>query len=732
MHCEGPDLLPSEEERAPGDFTYEVAVSHYQVNDGVAVITLDNPPINAMALALRRRLADAIHAVQADPAVRAIVITGAGRGFSGGGDITEFDLPAISQVPLPAELLTLIESGSKPVVAALHGMALGGGLELALACHARVAHAQTKVGLPEVQLGLVPGAGGTQRLPRLVGPELALNMIAYGKTREAHSLRDSGLFDLLTDEPPLGAAVTLARDLAARCAEGGALRRTSKLLLQMPNAQAFFAFARATVKAQSQGMPAPSACVDAVENSVTQPFKEGLRREMESFTRLRVTPEFAGLRHAFLAERKAAEIRGLPSDVMPRTVERVVVIGAGTMGTGIAMSLANAGLPVTLLEREQPALARGLATVREHYEADLKKGRLTRQQFEQRLGLIHGALGFDAVRDADLVIEAVFEDLEVKRQVFEQIDAIARPGTVLATNTSMLDVDRIAAFTRRPQDVLGLHFFSPAHVMKLLEIVRGACTSADVLATAMALARRIGKIAVVSGVCEGFIGNRMFESYLMQAGLLLDEGAWPQQVDRAIEKWGMSMGPFRVCDLAGNDLSAKIRQQRLARTPELVYSRTFDAVVELGRYGQKVGRGWYDYMPGQRAPLPSDEVNAAIVAESQRLGLQRRAISDEEIADRLVLALVNEGAKILEEGIAHQASDIDVVYAAGYGFPRWRGGPMFAADRRGLADVITTMGRVSRRPDYQRGADFWQPAELLCRLAERGDSFGTLNHSEHL
>ncbi|WP_042444409.1 FAD-dependent oxidoreductase [Azospirillum sp. B510] len=704
-------------------------MSDYHLNEGVAVITLDHPPVNALALALRTRLGAALHAALRDVSVRAIVLAGAGRGFCGGGDITEFDLPAVCQEPTPATLFSLIENSPKPVVAALHGMALGGGLELALACHARVAEARTQVGLPEVHLGLVPGAGGTQRLPRLVGFELALNLIVQGRTQPAQSLRDSGLFDRLTDGSPVEAAVevamALAGELAVPNAADGMLRRTGALTPRLANAQAFFAFARATVQSRFRGLPAPVACVDCVEKAATLPFHEGLAFEHDCFTRLRGTAEFAGLRHAFLAERRAADIRGLPDGIKPRPVKTVAVIGAGTMGGGIAMSLANAGLAVTLIEREQEALDRGLAIIRQTCESALRKGRLTAEEAAGRLDLIKGCVGYDPVRQADLVIEAVFEDLEVKRQVFEQIDAVARAGTVLATNTSMLDLDRIAGFTRRPQDVLGLHFFSPAHVMKLLEVVRGAATAPDVLATAIALARRIGKTSVVSGVCEGFIGNRILQPYLYQAGRLLDEGALPHQVDQAIERWGMAMGPFRVSDLAGNDLGAGIRAQVMANRPELAFSGSFDAVVAMGRFGQKSGRGWYDYSASQRGPQPSMEVNAAVVAESGRLGLRRRTIADEEIIDRLLLALVNEGAKVLGDGIAQRASDIDVVYTAGYGFPRWRGGPMFAADRRGLADILGTMRRFAEAAPDPQDASFWQPAPLLRRLADRGRSFGT-------
>jgi 3-hydroxyacyl-CoA dehydrogenase len=705
-------------------------VSHYQLSDGVAVIALDHPPVNALALPLRRKLAGALLAALDDAAVYAVVITGTSRGFSAGGDITEFDLPAVTEEPTLHTVFSRIEASPKPVVAALHAMAVGGGLELAMACHARVAHAHTQVGLPEVHLGLVPGAGGTQRLPRLVGLEQAFNLIVQGQMLPAHTLRDSGLFDVVTEGDALTAGTILAAELAGHVRAGRPLKRTGALRVQMPNAEAFLSFGRAAVKARARDLPAPLACVDCLELAVTVPFEEGLIRERETVARLCTTAQFAGLRHAFLAERRASQVPGLHADTKTRPIEQAAVIGAGTMGAGIAMSLANAGIPITMIEREQGALDRGLHTVRQHYESALKKGQLTAEQFERRLALIQGALNYEGVRKADLVIEAVFENKSVKHKVFEQLDALAQPGAILATNTSMLDVNEIARATRRPRDVLGLHFFSPAHVMKLLEVVRGERTAPEVVATALALARRIGKIAVVSGVCEGFIGNRMLQPYLTQAGLLLDEGALPSQVDRAIENWGMAMGPFRVCDLAGNDLGAEIRNQRLDRHPDLVHSRTLNAVVAMGRYGQKVGRGWYDYLPGQRAPHPSEEVNAAIVAESSRLGLRRRMISDEEVVERLLLALINEGARILEEGIALRASDIDVVYVAGYGFPRWRGGPMFSADRRGLHDVLATMQRLTRGPSYQRRELVWQPADLLCRLAENGQSFSSLTQSE--
>tara|TARA_R110001583_G_scaffold194676_1_gene366233 strand:+ start:34676 stop:36787 length:2112 start_codon:yes stop_codon:yes gene_type:complete len=693
-------------------------MSLYQVTDGVAVITLDRPPLNTLGLPLRRHLANALFAAQSDSQVNAIVLKGAGRGFSAGGDITEFDQPDCDQEPSPRALHDHIEASHKPVVAALHGMALGGGLELALACHARVAHSTTQVGLPEVHLGLVPGAGGTQRLPRLTGPEKALNMILSGRTFHADTLAESGLFDAVTTDDVEAQAITLAITLAT----AGTISRTGEQPCNMDNAQAFFAYARSTLRLQPGASTAPLDCVDCVEAATLKSFHRGQEQESNTFRNLRNSPQFEGLRHVFLAERKALTPPGKAQQVKPLPLNTTAVIGGGTMGTGIAMAMANAGIPVVLVERDDTALARALTTIRDHYEGSAKRGKLSAEKAAANTALISGATDYSAVSDCDLIIEAVFEDIAVKCQVFERLDAIAKPEAILATNTSMLDVNRIAQFTRRPQSVVGLHFFSPAHIMKLLEIVQGDLTSAKVMATALALGKKIGKTSVVSGVCEGFIGNRMLQPYLMQAGMLLDEGALPQQIDSAIEKWGMAMGPFRMCDMAGNDLGGKIREQHLVNHPQLVYSRCFIEVEAMGRFGQKVGRGWYDYIPGQRAPGPSEEVNAAVIAESARLGLQRRFISDEEIVGRLLLALVNEGARILEEGIAQRASDIDVVYTAGYGFPSWRGGPMFQAQQRGLVDVLTNMSRFANGPTYQKADVFWSPAPLLSRLAANGES----------
>jgi 3-hydroxyacyl-CoA dehydrogenase len=697
-------------------------VPQYQLTGSVAVIALEHPPLNTLSLPLRAALFEALLEARQDPAVQAIVLKGDGRGFSAGGDVTEFDGPAIHQEPQLNPLFALIEDGPKPVIAAVHGMAIGGGLELAMACHARVAALDAQVGLPEVTLGMLPGAGGTQRLPRLVGLELAFNLITQGKVQPARKLRDSGLFNLLVDGDPLPEAIELAADLARRIQAGEKLPRTCDLPVQMENAQAFLAYGRATVKSRSRDLPAPAACVDCLEYAATLPFREGLAREHEAVSRLVATPQFAGLRHAFLAERRAAQPPESISGVRARPVGKAAVVGAGTMGAGISMCLANAGIPVVLVERAREPLDRALLGIAQNYEASVKKGQLSAEQATQRIALVRGAVDLAEAADAELFIEAIFEDMEAKRSVFQRLDAVARPGAVLATNTSMLDVDEIARCTRRPQDVLGLHFFSPAHIMKLLEVVRAAATAPDVLATGLELAKRLGKTVVVSGVCEGFIGNRMLQPYLIQAGFLLDEGALPEQVDRAMEAWGMAMGPFRMCDMAGNDLGGHIRDQRLAKNPGLVYSGTAAAIEKLGRLGTKVSKGWYDYIPGERSPKPSAEVRAAILAESARLGLERRAIGDGEIVERLVLSLANEGARLLEEGIAARASDIDVAYLAGYGFPRWRGGPLFYAERRGLKHVLATMRRLETAPGYQKPAEFWRPATLLAQAASSGKS----------
>jgi 3-hydroxyacyl-CoA dehydrogenase len=692
----------------------------YEVRDGVAVITLNNPPVNGLGFATRRGIADGVERANADAAVKAIVITGAGRAFSGGADIREFGTPkAIAEPNLPS-LWKLFEASGKPIVAALHTVAMGGGLELALACHYRVAAPGTNVALPEVKLGLVPGAGGTQRLPRVLGVETALNMIVKGDPVKAEVLAavpGQALFDRIVEGPLLDGAVAFANEVADR----RSLPRVRDRPLSHPNADAYFQFARNTVKAMAPHFPAPVRCVDCVEQATRRRFDDGLTYEREAFLALMLTPECKALRHAFFAERAAGKIPDVPDDTPLRKVDKVAVIGAGTMGGGIAMNFLNAGIPVTILETKQEAMDRGLATIRKNYESQVKKGKLKSDVYAQRLALLTPTLSYDDIRDADLVIEAVFEEMGVKEQVFRTLDEVMKPGAILASNTSTLDLDRIASFTKRPQDVVGMHFFSPANVMKLLEVVRGEHTAKDVLATVMALAKKIRKTAVVSGVCDGFIGNRMIEQYSRQAGFLLEEGATPAQVDRAIEKFGFAMGPFRMGDLAGNDIGWAIRKRRYVEKPDMRYSRTADLLCEQGRYGQKTGAGWYDYPNGSRKAVPSAAVEQMIAEHRAALGITPRKISDEEIVQRLVFALVNEGAKILDEGIASKASDIDMVYLTGYGFPLWRGGPMNYADTVGLFNVVQSMKRFAANPHDD--AESWVPAPLLARLAAESRSF---------
>lgn len=696
-----------------------------EVRDTVAVITLDNPPVNGLGLETRRGIAAGIEQAQADDSVVAIVITGAGRAFSGGADIREFGSPQAVAEPNLLSLIKLLDTCSKPVVAALHGTAMGGGLELALGCHYRVAAAGTNVALPEVKIGLIPGAGGTQRLPRVLGVETALNMIVSGEPVKAELLAaqpGQKLFDVIAESDLVASAIALAKTKAAEhVASKGPMPRVRDLKVSHPNADAYFQFSRNMIAGMAKNFPAPLKCVDAVEAAVKRRFDEAMVYEREIFTNLMFTPECKALRHAFFGERAASKIPDVPENTPQRTIASVAVIGAGTMGGGISMNFLNAGIPVTMLEMKQEALDRGVATIRKNYEAQVKKGKLKQDKLDARMALLSTTLAYDAIKNADLVIEAVFEEMGVKEKVFTTLDEVMKPGAILASNTSTLDVNKIASFTKRPQDVVGMHFFSPANVMKLLEVVRGEHTGKDVLATVMAVAKKIRKTAVVSGVCDGFIGNRMIEQYSRQAGFLLEEGCTPQQVDKAVEKFGFAMGPFRMGDLAGNDIGWAIRKRRYVEQPEMRYSATADLLCEMGRYGQKTGAGWYDYKPGKRDAIPNAEVVAMIEAHRAKLGVAPRRISDEEIVHRLVYSLVNEGAKILEEGIASKASDIDMVYLTGYGFPLFRGGPMCYADQQGLFNVVQAMKGFARNPLDDAG--FWAPAPLLARLAAEGKSF---------
>ncbi|MDB5854214.1 MAG: 3-hydroxyacyl-CoA dehydrogenase [Herminiimonas sp.] len=689
--------------------------AEYQVNGDVAVITLNNPPVNGLGHATRTAIVSGVMKAIDDPAVKAIVITGAGRAFSGGADIKEFNSPKALAEPTLHTVINVVENASKPVIAAIHSVAMGGGLELALGCHYRVASAGAQIALPEVKLGILPGAGGTQRLPRVVGLEMALNMIVSGTPVASEKLLKTRLFDQLVDGDLNEGALAFARKVAAV----RPLPKVRDLKVDYPNYEAFLQFSRNTVKAMAGPFPAPLKCVEAVAASVTMKFDEGLKFERELFLDLVQTPESKALRHAFFAERAAGKIPDVPEGTPMRDIKSVAVIGAGTMGGGIAMNFANAGIPVKILEMKQEALEKGLGTIRKNYENTMKKGKLTQDKFEQRVGLITGTMSYDDIAQADIVIEAVFEDMGVKESVFRKLDEVMKPGAILASNTSTLDVDKIAGFTKRPQDVIGTHFFSPANVMKLLEIVRGAKTGKDVLATTMALSKKIKKTGVVSGVCDGFIGNRMIEQYSRQAGFLLEEGALPEQVDKAVEKFGFAMGPFRMGDLAGNDIGWYIRKRRYVEKPQVTYSKTADLLCEMGRYGQKTGAGWYDYKAGDRKPYPSQLVNDMIIKHSADIGVERRKISDQEIVERLVFALVNEGAQILEEGIAMRASDIDMVYLTGYGFPVFRGGPMFYADSVGLTNVVMAMQKYAKG----RHGEAWKPAPLLAKLAAEGKTF---------
>ena len=692
----------------------------YEVRGEIAVITLNNPPVNGLGFETRRATAEGIARAEADAAVQAVVITGAGKAFSGGADIREFGSPKAMAEPNLLSLIAVVENCSKPVVAAIHSVCMGGGLELALGCHYRVAAPGAKIALPEVKLGLLPGAGGTQRLPRALGVEPALNMIVSGEPVASELLAQvpgQKLFQKIIEGDLLAGAIAFAQEVAAV----RPLPKVRELKARHAESQAYFQFARNMVGAQSRNFPAPLRCLEAVAAAVNMKFEDGMRAEREGFVALMQTPESKALRHAFFAERAASKIGDVPEDTPQRPIAKVAVIGAGTMGGGIAMNFLNAGLPVTLLETKQEALDRGIATIRKNYEAQVKKGKLKEDKYQQRMALLSSTLSYEDIREADLVIEAVFEELSVKEAVFKQLDAVMKPGAILASNTSTLDVNRIAAFTQRPQDVLGLHFFSPANVMKLLEVVRGEHTAKDVLATVMALAKKIKKTAVVSGVCDGFIGNRMIEQYSRQAGFLLDEGCTPQQVDRAVEKFGFAMGPFRMGDLAGNDIGWAIRKRRYVEKPHLRYSASADRLCELGRFGQKTGAGWYDYQPGKRDAMPSAVVEAMLAKHREDIGAKPRPISDEEIVHRLVFALVNEAAHLLEEGIAQRASDVDMVYLTGYGFPLWRGGPMCYADTVGLFNVVQAMQRFARNPADD--AKFWEPAPLIKRLVAEGKSF---------
>jgi len=679
----------------------------------IAVLTVNNPPVNALSHGVRLGLRDGLRQVGADASVGAIVIVCAGRTFIAGADITEFGKPP--KEPGLHEVLGLIETSPKPVVAAVHGTALGGGLEVTLACHWRVGVRAARFGLPEVKLGLLPGAGGTQRLPRVVGVPKALQMIVSGDPIGGEEAQRLGLVDELVDGDLAAAGVAYAERVLAEQRPLRKIRDMDDKTGAVRGTPEVFAEFRKSVARQTRGFRAPENCIKAVEAAVALPFEEGLKRERELFLELMSSAESKAQRYIFFAEREAAKVPDVPPDTPTLTITKAAVLGAGTMGGGIAMNFASVGIPVTVVEVNREALDRGLGVVRKNYEATASKGRLTAADVEKRMGLIQGTTDFGAIADADIVIEAVFEEMPIKKEVFAKIDKLCKRDAVLATNTSTLDVNEIASATARPESVIGMHFFSPANVMRLLEVVRGAKTSKVAVATAMAVGRRIAKVPVCVGVCYGFVGNRMLHQRGREAEKLILEGALPQQVDKVLYDFGFPMGPFAMGDLAGLDVGWRIRKGRGVKSP------VADRICELGRFGQKTGAGYFRYEKGDRTPRPDPEVEKLILEVAREQGIQRRAIPEQEILERLLYPMVNEGAKILEEKIAIRASDIDVIWIYGYGWPVYRGGPMFWADSIGLKAVRDRMREFGRR-----GAEGWEPATLLDRLVDGGKGFRDL------
>ena len=682
--------------------------------DAVAIVTVNSPPVNALSAAVRKGIADGVKSAEADASVKAIVIACAGRTFIAGADITEFGKPP--QSPSLHEVIEVIENSSKPVVAAIHGTALGGGLELALGAHFRVATKDAKLGLPEVKLGLLPGAGGTQRLPRAVGPELAVKMIVGGDPIGAADALKNGLIDEVVDGEPAVGGEAFARKVLAEKRPLRKLRDDDSKLAAAKADKSIFTNAAAAANKRNRGLEAPLAAAEAVSHSLDQPFDQALKSERDLFLKLMNGEQSKAQRYAFFSEREAAKVSGVPDGTKPRDVKQVAIIGAGTMGGGIAMSFANAGIPVTLIETGDEQLKRGLGIMQKNYEATAARGGIPADAPAKRMGLIKGVVGIENVKDADLIIEAVFETMAIKKDVFGKLDQFAKPGAVLATNTSYLDINQIAAMTKRPQDVLGMHFFSPANVMKLCEIVRGEKTAPDALMTAVAVAKRIAKVPVVVGVCDGFVGNRMLAARGKQAEKFLFEGALPQQVDAVLTKFGMPMGPFAMGDLAGLDIGWRSRQDRGIK------SEIADAICEAGRFGQKTGKGYYKYEAGSRAPLPDPEIEKLIEETTAKLGIKRRQIDDQEILERLMYPMINEGARILEEKIAARPSDIDVVWLYGYGWPIYRGGPMFYADSVGLKTISERLSFYAK----QTNDPSLEPTPLLKRLADEGKTFASL------
>ena len=685
----------------------------------IGILTVNNPPVNALAAAVRTGIKEGVEAFGQDPNIDAIVLIGGGRTFIAGADIREFGKPPSG--PNLNEVIATMENSPKLIVAALHGTPLGGGLETALGAHYRVSLPTTRMGLPEVHLGILPGAGGTQRLPRLTGAKYALDAMISGRHIPAPEAKSKGIVDAIVEGDLLAGAVAHAQMLVAQNAPKRRVRDLT-VTLESPD---LFAETEKAIARRARGFKAPWNIIKTVQAAVELPFDEGMKRERELFGELLTSSESAAQRYYFFAEREAAKVLDVPADTPQREIKTGGIIGAGTMGGGIAMNFATAGIPVTILETSQEALDRGLKTIRTNYENTAKRGGMKAEDVEKRMGLITPTLSYDDLKDADVVIEAVFETMEVKEAVFKQLDAVAKPGAILATNTSGLDVNQIATYTQRPGDVIGMHFFSPANVMKLLENVRGKATEKDVIATVMSLSKKIGKIPVLVGVCEGFVGNRMLRMRGIQSAYMLEEGALPQQVDKVLYDFGFPMGPFAMSDLAGNDVGWRIRQGKKEKDKRNVRYAGYvaDAICEMGRFGQKTGAGYFKYALPDRTPIPDPEVEKIIEENSKRLGITRRAISDQEILERTLYPMVNEGAKILEEKMAQRSLDIDVIWVNGYGWPVYRGGPMWWGDN--VVGLKTIHDALLRYRDAS-GDPFWEPAPLLKKLVQEGKKFSSV------
>ena len=695
-------------------------VVSYEVRGSIGLIQINNPPVNALSVnkGVLQGLLDAIKSGDHDPQVNAFLLIGGGKNFSGGADISEFGKPKAPGMATLSDLLDYMDTVTKPIVAALSGPTMGGGFELSLTCHYRLSSQETIVGLPEVKLGILPGAGGTQRLPRIIGAEQALELITTGAFISAEKAKSLGIVNEIIDGELLeGSIKWITRALRSELPVARVSERSVKT---HEDPEAFITKARVVAEKKWRGYPAPLRIVECIDAAINKPFKEGMKIERKNIEALIPTDESKSLRHLFFAERQANKVDGISKEVPIAKIQSVSVIGAGTMGTGIAMNFLNVGIPVTIIDTNNETLQKGIDTIKKNYLSTVEKGRLSAEDRDRRVALLQGSTALSSVSESDLVVEAVFEEMAVKKAIFLELDSVAKPSAILATNTSTLDVNEIASVTQRPEQVIGLHFFSPANVMQLLEVVRADKTSQEVVATSMSLAKKIKKIPVCVGVCDGFVGNRMIHTYLREAEYLIEEGALPQQVDHAIESFGFAMGPFRMCDLAGLDIGWAIRKRR--KSEGLVSKRYVsipDDLCERGWFGQKTGGGYYTYESGSRVPIVNPEVNAIVENASSEKGVTRRSIEANEIVDRLMYALINEGASILAEGVAQRASDIDVIYAAGYGFPRYRGGPMFYAQTIGLANVVEGIKHYSN----QAHGEHWQLSPFLSDLAQKNQTF---------